>query len=213
LRIWLGVALLLALGSLAVARYAASPIWIDALLATGGFLGLAVALAAGLALRRALSAWKAVAAMLLGVGAMLARASLIAELLVAGGGPARQVDFWRMALAVSTVVWGALALIWGALAVGEALELRHAGGTPRGASATNDHARRPPRRRDLEIVVAAIGLTIALYCLAPLWSLLGLRINHWTVLGLFGLAVVANGLGAAYRWAADRLGGASRNDS
>lgn len=202
MRIWLGAALLLALGSVAVARYAASPIWIDALLATGGFLGLAIAMAVGLVLRRALAAWKAVAALLLGVGAMIARASLIAELLVAGGGPARQVDFWRMALAVSTVVWGALSLVWGALAVSEALERR----------AADRRDRRPPRQRLLQALTAATGLTLALYCLAPLWSLLGLRINHWTVLGLFGLAAVAYGIGAAYRWAAERMGGgASRN--
>jgi hypothetical protein len=53
-------------------------------------------------------------------------------------------------------------------------------------------------------------VTLALYCLAPLWSLLGLRINHWTVVGLFGLGVAAYAAGAAYRWVARRLGHASR---
>lgn len=186
MRIWLGVALLLALGCLAVARYVTTPLWIDALLATGGLLGLALALGLALLLRRATVAWKGVTALLLGVAALTARASLIAELLL-GRDASRQIDFWRMGLAVSTVVWGALALLWGGAALSEALERRQS-----------------RRRAAAEGAAAAGGVTMALYCLAPLWSLLGLRINHWTVLGLFALAAVAYGAGVAYRWAVRR---------
>ena len=192
MRIWLGVALLLGLGCLAAARYVTSPLWIDALLATGGLLGLALALALGLLLRSATAAWKGIAALLLGALALAARASLIAELLL-GRDVARQVDFWRMAVATSTVVWAALGLLWGAVALSEALE-----------------GRAPRRRAAAEGTAAALGVTLALYCLAPLWSLLGLRINHWTVVGLFGLGVAAYAAGAAYRWVARRLGHASR---
>jgi hypothetical protein len=189
--LWLIAAVLGAIGSLSVARYASSPVWIDALIATGGCCGLAAAMFVGLVARRAWSVWKPVASLLLGIGAALARASLIGR--IQSTPLERQViDFPALALAISTVVWGAVALLWGALAVADALEPRAAGTPRRGLRGT------------AHLASGALGVSLGLYGLAPLWSLLGLRINHWTVLGLFGLAAAAYGIGAAYRWLARR---------
>jgi hypothetical protein len=184
--IWLVAALLGAIGSLIVARYASSAAWIDALIATGGCCGLAAAMIVGLIARRAWSIWKPVASLLLGIGAALARASLLGRI-QATPLERQLIDFTALALAISTVVWGAVALLWGTLAVADALEARGAGD------------RRARWRSAAHLAMGALGVSLGLYSLAPLWSLLGLRINHWTVLGLFGLAAIAYGIGAIYR--------------
>jgi hypothetical protein len=182
---WLVGALLLAFGSLAAARYITSPLWVDALAATGGFLGLALAMAVGIALRRlAREGWKPVAALALALGAALARASLVLQL--AQDAEAQlTVSFTRLALACSSVVWGAIALVWGTLAISEALE--------------------GPRRSWPRLLTAALATSLALYSVAPLWGLLGLRINHWTLLGLFGLACLAYGAGRLWSWLRQKL--------
>lgn len=173
---WLAASLLLALGSLAAARYLTSPLWVDALVATGGCLGLALALAAGLLLRRWLGRdrWLGPAALLLALGAALGRAHLLVRISAVS---APTIDFPRLALAASTVVWGAVALLWGTLALADAL-------TP---------------RRPLPALGAAAAVALALYSLAPLFYLLGLKVNHWTVLGLFGLSAAAYGMGRLWR--------------
>jgi len=200
---WLASALLLALASLATARYITSPRWVDALLATGSFLGLASAMLVGLVLRRlARSAWlarpartpgeaprrarrwKPVAALVLASSAALARAALLDQL-AADTLAARTIHFGRITLACSTVVWGGVALLWGTLAVTDALE---------GSRGT----------RWAEVVVGGAGVTLALHSLAPLWLLLGLKINHWTLFGLFGLACLAYLAGRLYEWLARR---------
>jgi amino acid transporter len=175
---WLVGALALGLASLAAARYISGPGWIAALVATGAFIGLALAMVGGMVLRRVARGsrwpWKAIAAPVLAVAAAVARASLVGQIL-RDPGASVTIDFWRLALACSTVVWGGVALVWGTLAVSEALDR--------------------PRDRDRvhwgHVVAAGCGVSLALYALAPLWYLLGLRINHITLLGLFGLACVA----------------------
>jgi hypothetical protein len=174
---WLGASLLLALISLAAARYLDSPAWIDALLGTGASLGLAVAMTIGLAARRLFGAerWLGVAAIVLALAAAVGRTQLLAQV---GLVPVPTIDFPRLALAASTVVWGAVALGWGSLTLSDGLG---------------------ERRRRGAAILGGSAVALALYSLAPLWHLLGLRINHWTVLGLFGLAAVAYGLGQGWR--------------
>ena len=52
-----------------------------------------------------------------------------------------------------------------------------------------------------------LAVVLALYSLAPMWHLLGIKVNHWTILGLFGLACLAYGIARLYRF----LGGVIRD--
>lgn len=183
----------LAFLSLVAARYLDAPYWIDALLATGSFLGLAAALALGLGLRKVKKdgAWQGPAALILALGAAVGRGSLLAEL--ARDPTARvAIDFWRMALACSTVVWGVLALIWGALAVSDGVELSRLRGKRRAGL--------------LGAAGGAAAVALALYGVAPLRTFFGVTIDVVTLLGLFVLAAVAYGAGALWRrlWPAAR---------
>jgi hypothetical protein len=173
---WLAASILLSLLSLAAARYLTSPHWVDALVATGGSLGLVCALVTGLLLRRWLGRdrWLGPAALLVALGAAFGRAHLLARIATAS---VPSIDFPRLALAASTVVWGAVALLWGTLALADALA----------------------PRRPLPALGAAVAVALALYSVAPLLYLLGLKVNHWTVLGLFGLSAVAYGMGRLWR--------------
>jgi hypothetical protein len=185
-RYWLVGALLLALASLAAARYIPGPSWVSALLAAGMFAGLAIAMAAGLFLRRLLpesAPWKALAAALLAVAAAVGRTALLAQ---AAEDPEamRTIHLGRIMLACSTVVWGAVALLWGTLALTDVLDRKVRWGW---------------------LSVSVLAVSLALYSIAPLWTFLGLRINHWTLLGLFGLACLAYLLGRIYRWVTNRL--------
>jgi len=183
MRITLLGALVATVAFLAAARYLPAPLWVDALWLCGGSLGLAVALALAMAVRR-ISArrWQPWAAAALGSGALLARASLVHH--IAGtAGPNPQIDFWLMALAVSTVTWGFLALVWGSLAISDVV----------------DQPGPARRARWLDLLAGGTAVIASLYSLAPLWQLLGLRINVWTVAGLFGLALAAYACGAVAR--------------
>ena len=189
--LWFAASLLLCLISLAGARYVEGPAWVDCLMATGALAGLALALALGLALRRVMkpTSWLAAAALVLALAAALARSSLLAQLAHAPESALVTIDFPRMALACSTVVWGALALVWGALAVSDGWEraraaARHGGKRGRGWAI---------------IAAAAVAVSLSLYSVAPLGSLLGVKLNHWTLLGLCGLAGLAYAIGQVTR--------------
>ena len=179
-------ALALAFLSLVAARYLDAPHWVDALLATGSCLGLSAALALGLLLRRVIRhhAWHAPAALVLALGAALGRGSLLGEL--AKDPMARvTIDFGRMALACSTVVWGLVALVWGALAVSDGVELFQQGSRKRAGL--------------LGALGGAGAVTVALYSVAPLRSFFGITIDAYTLAGLFVLAAMAYGAGALWR--------------
>ena len=178
--------LALAFLSLVAARFLDAPHWVDALLGTGTFLGLSAALALGLVLRRVIGSggWHAPAALILALGAALGRGSLLAQL--AGDPLARvTIDFTRMALACSTVVWGVVALIWGALAVSDGVEAFQRGGRRRAGV--------------LGGLGGAAAVTVALFSVAPLRSFFGVTIDAYTLVGLFALACVAYGAGALWR--------------
>ncbi len=182
--IWLAAALLLALGFLTAARYLDAPGWIYALMGTGGACGLAAALVVGLVMRRYLGTrrWQVWAALVVAVASVVARQSLLAEL---NRDPmaAVTIQFSRLGLAGSSVVWGALALLWGASTVAQAME----------------PAPGRPRRGGAVLLGGAASVTLALFSLGPLWALAGLHLNHWTLIGLLGLAGLAYGAGALYR--------------
>lgn len=187
--IWFGAALVLALGALTAARFLEAPHFLHALIVMGGALGLGLAMAVGLVLRRLIgvAGWRPWGALVMAVAAVAARQALLGEL---GRDPALAVtiNFSRLALASSSVLWGAVALLWGAAAVADALEPA-------------------PGRRRLAVgalLGGAAAVTLALYALGPLWALAGLRLNHWTLLGLLGLAGLAHGAGVVYRKIVDR---------
>lgn len=189
MRLALMGALVASLSFLAIARYAQGPLWVDALWLCGGSLGLAVGLLWAIAARRLSSTrWMAWTSAVLGAGALAARAALVGQL-VAGTRSGLEVDFWRMSLAVTTVVWGLLALVWGSLAVSDGWERDdESAGT-----------------RWFLLVAGGTGVATALYSVAPLAVLVGLRTNIWTVTGLFALALAAYSVGAGARALGRRL--------
>lgn len=184
---WLIAAVLSALGALAAARFMTSPGWVDALFVTGGAAGLAVALALGIGLRSLLQErWMPWTAIAVASAAALGRASLMTSLTL-DAGSASQIHFPSMALACSTLVWGALALLWGTSSVSDTFD---PDGRNRGWGAR---------------VASVLAVVLALYSLAPLWHLLGIRVNHWTILGLFGLACLAYGIARIYRLVDEKI--------
>lgn len=168
--------------ALALARYLQGPGWIDALWGAAGSLGLATALGLGLALQtRCPDTWGCWAALVLAVAAAGGRLALLQTLRAAA--PAAPLIAWpRIALGGASVAWAVVALLWGTQGVAHQLE---------GVAASE--------RRWPALIAAGLALVLALHSAAPLWRLLGLEINHWTVLGLFGLAATAYALELGYR--------------
>ncbi|MBK8482715.1 MAG: hypothetical protein IPL40_16380 [Proteobacteria bacterium] len=178
------VSLLAGLLALTLARFLEGPGWVVALWALGASLGVATALALGLALRSwAPAAWSCWAALLLAGGAALGRATaLMAARGTATSPPA--IDWQRVTVASGSVAWALLALLWGTHGLAQQVETTVARGV-RGWLAT---------------IAAAAAIVLALHSAAPFWRLIGLDVNLFTVLGLFGLAATAYALEAAYRW-------------
>ncbi|MCK5799588.1 MAG: hypothetical protein KAI47_20500, partial [Deltaproteobacteria bacterium] len=98
------------------------------------------------------------------------------------------IDVTSMIAAASSLSWGTLALLWGVAALAAVFD------------APGDACLPWPR-----LTTAALGTVIALICVAPIGRLLGLRIDVWTLLGLFGLAIVAYLIDLSYRRIRDRL--------
>jgi hypothetical protein len=136
-------------------------------------------------------AWLPLAALATGLSAWATRAALLAQI----GVPhheSHMIDLWRIVLATSSVSWGALATLWG-------------------IRCTVGGSRSPPgpagaRARWLERGAGITSTCLGLYALAPLWLLLGLRLDHWTGLGLFGLALACYGISLIHETVARRLG-------
>lgn len=49
-----------------------------------------------------------------------------------------------------------------------------------------------------DVALTTLILSLCLYCLAPLWALMGLYFSFWTLVGLFGLCVFAYGISWLY---------------
>ncbi len=171
-------AIALGLLTLTLARYISDDVWVHFLMATGGFLGLAAAMSVAMLVRRWSVAWKPTTAMILALAAAIARSRLLSKLSQVDSARV-EIDFVEISLAMSTVIWGTLALIWGTMALNDLIV-----------------ANRPKRF----LLAPMMAVSLALYSVSPLFGLLGMRVNLWTILCLFGLAGVAYGLGATYRW-------------
>lgn len=165
--------------ALAFARYTGSARWIQAVIAAGALFGVAAGLAVGMGARRLRpTRWHGGAALILAVAAAATRFALVAH--IGRAGPPS--GLLPLLLACASVSWGGLALLWGTAGVTDAV--------------------RPLARRPLLLSAAAVS--IALYSVAPLGRALGMRVNHWTFLGLLGLAAVAWGVTVGSRAVARR---------
>ncbi|MBW2732335.1 MAG: hypothetical protein JRH20_08055 [Deltaproteobacteria bacterium] len=178
---WLLTCLLAFLAALAGARYTSGPNWVV-------FLWVALGMAStSLSLALAWVAWRAwpqlaktAMALLLAMVATLGRHLLLPHVLQRQGPP--QIEIVPLTLAIATLSWGFLALLWGTSALADHVE------SPKGS----------PRGR-LLLVLAGAAVVLSLYSLAPLWILLGLHINLWTMLGLVLLVSGAYGLDRIHR--------------
>lgn len=181
MRSWFFATVGLGIGALAAARFISSPLWVEALWLACGFAGVANGIAIGLLSRRLTArAWHAVAAPTLATGAAIARWLLLSELQAA---PAlmHRLGLQQMLLASTSLAWGAMALIWGALAISDAL------------------ASPPSRSRAVAGSAGALAVAGSLYTSGPLWHWLGLPITVWSIAGLALLAALSYGAGLAYR--------------
>lgn len=180
------ISLAASLISLAFARYLTSPRWVDALFLTGAALGLATGLGAGLLGRWYLRRWQPTIALVLSLAAAVGRGALIAELArdpMAG----QSLDFLRITLACSTVIWGLLALLWSTLAINDYL------GSPIQGTKRRSGA-------DMACLTASLAaVSLSLYSVAPVGALLGVKVGLKSFLGLFALALSAYGASAIFR--------------
>lgn len=171
----------LTLAALAAAHFIESPAWIHALTLSLGGLGLTLALIAALILRRLSQDWALILGTTLGLAATLSRTMLLQKLLVAPAA-ARPIDVAEIFLGASSVAWALLALVWSVHGLAAIVI-----------------ARGKRTQNILRLVAAGAGISLALYALTPLWHLLGLGIDHWTAVGLLGLALLAYGVEVLYR--------------
>lgn len=179
---------------LVAAAYLKDPAWRYALV--GIMIGLSAGLcaAAGLVagrlrepVRRALAA-----GLVTGAAAAFTRQVLLAVLRARAGGAPPQIRPASLFAAVFTIVGGLGALLWGVAA------LRRLAAEPEpGASRL---------RRGLELTAAGLCVALGLYGVSPAWQALGLKVDHWTFVGLAGLAVVAYLIEEAVAWAQGRRG-------
>ena len=178
--------------SLVLARYLSAPHWVYALFGIGlGLGGVAVALV-GLVCRRFLRPDEravdrvVVVAIACALPALLLRHALLEQAIRLAAGPVL-IDFGQILAAMLSLVLGAAALVHGARGLG-----RLAAG----------QARRPSFwSKGLRFAGATFGVTVGLYCLAPLLRVFGFGVNHWTFLGLLALAGAAYGV----QWLAARI--------
>lgn len=187
---WIGATAGAAVACLAAARYLSTASWVVALWGSLGCAVLTVGLLLGWIGRRALGPrWQPGTALVLAAGAMIQRIGLALRL---QQDPTRLegIDPPNMTLVCGTIVWAALALTWGALALADALD--------------DTAARTGPRV--MRTVLAAGTVTLSLYALAPIFPLLGIHMHPAVIVaGLACLATLAYGSGiAARRWSATR---------
>jgi hypothetical protein len=169
------------------------PAWRWALV--GGMVGLAVGLCAtaGAVLGRLLGPGRRAlaAGVLVGAAAALTRRALLGLIHARAMGAPPQIRPLALFAAVFTLVGGAAALLWGCAA------LRRASDAPAATGRLG---------RGLELAAAGVIVALGLYGLSPAWQAAGLRVDHWTFVGLVGLAVVSylveEGVARALGWRA-----------
>jgi hypothetical protein len=120
----------------------------------------------------------ALAGVVAGVAAALTRQALMGMIRARAADAPPQIRPLALLAATFTLVGGAFALLWGCAT------LRRLAAEP------GDGA----RRTWPDLVLGGAAVALGLYGLSPVGQALGIRVNHWTFLGLVALAVVAYGI-------------------
>jgi hypothetical protein len=191
--IGLGLSMLGSLAFLAAARYSQGPRFIDFLWISLSCAGFAAGFLLRLLIAKLTAYPKAWSALVLSSASLIMHASLIARI---EAQPVRRVTIviWEMLGAATSICWAALALLWGISQATDILE-RH-GGSARKRDREKDIK---PRARMVLLSASGIAISGAMFAIAPLWRLLGLRINQWTLLGLLGVGLAAFVTGRLFR--------------
>jgi hypothetical protein len=154
---------------------------------------VAICAAVGLAARRLLRPrFRAAAAgIACGAAAALTRQVLMAVIRARATDAPPQIRPLSLLAAVFTLVGGVFALLWGCAA------LRRLG-----APAEDATTRTWP-----DLLVGGAAVALGLYGISPVWQALGLRVNHWTFVGLAALAFLAYLIeeGVGRLWGGDRI--------
>jgi hypothetical protein len=184
------------------AAYLGEPAWRYALLGVMAGLSLGLCASLGAVVERTVSPARQaiICGMSVGVVAAVTRQVLLAFLRARAAGAPPQIRPASFFAAVFTIVGGLFALLWGCAAL---RRLMAATTTTRLASGSPPAATGAARRtRALEIAGAGAAVALGLYGISPLGLAVGLRVNHWTFLGLAALALIAYGVEEAVAWVA-----------
>jgi hypothetical protein len=180
MRLLAGGGLAVAFVGLLFAAYLSGPGWRWAL--TGVMVGVSVAVcgALGAVVERFVPAHRraALAGLAAGVAAALTRQALMGMIRARAADAPPQIRPLALLAATFTIVGGAFALLWGCAA------LRRLGAAP------DD----PPRRTWPDLALGGLAVALGLYGLSPVGQALGVRVNHWTFIGLAALALLAYGI-------------------
>jgi len=173
--------LVVAFVCLALARFLGEPGWRWAL--TGVMVGLSVAGcgAVGALVARFVQPPRraALAGVAAGVAAALTRQVLMGMIRARAADAPPKIRPLPLLAAVFTLVGGAFALLWGCAV------LRRLAAEPGG-----DHE----RRTWPDLLLGGLAVALGLYGISPLGQALGIRVNHWTFVGLALLALFAYGI-------------------
>jgi hypothetical protein len=121
-----------------------------------------------------------------GVAAALTRQVLLALVRSRAADAPPQIRPLTLFAATFTIVGGLAALLFGIAA------LRRLGGASEGTRL----------RRGIAFSAGGIAVALGLYGISPVWHSLGWRVNHWTFIGLAGLALCAYLIEEGVAWLA-----------
>jgi hypothetical protein len=166
---------------LLLAAYLGEPGWRWAL--AGVMVGSSVAAcgALGAVLARFVQSPRreAIAGVVSGVAAALTRQALMGLIRARAADSPPQIRPLALLAAVFAIVGGAFALLWGCAAL-RRLAVETGG----------DRA----RRTWPDLALGGIAVALGLYGVSPVGQALGVKVNHWTFIGLAALALLAYGI-------------------
>ncbi|MBI5480179.1 MAG: hypothetical protein HY906_15035 [Deltaproteobacteria bacterium] len=121
----------------------------------------------------------ALAGIVAGVAAALTRQVLMGMIRARAADAPPQIRPLALLAATFTIVGGAFALLWGCAA------LRRLAAGPGGDGT---------RRTWPDLVLGGIAVSLGLYGISPVGQALGIKVSHWTFIGLAALALLAYGI-------------------
>ncbi len=160
-------------GGLLYAHLVSGPGWTNGLYVSGGGISLLAVLFVLIGMKRSReNGWQGPSAAILGGAAALTRLGYTRWRYAPIDGPDKLVP-WEFAAVSFYWTTGLFSLVLGAFAILQAVT------APENS------------RKNLNLVTGCIGLTAGLYCFASVSRRLGINANHWTFLGILGLAMIA----------------------